>query len=71
MSEKAKCLQCIHYQNTWDPQNPRGCKLYGFSSKFIPSTVVKRETGTECLGFKLKAHFQKTKELDLNDDSLW
>ncbi len=71
MSEKPKCLQCIHYQNSWDPNNPRGCKLYGFSSKFIPSQVVKRETGSECQGYKKRAHFNKDKGLDLNDESLW
>lgn len=71
MSEKPKCLQCIHYQNSWDPNNPRGCKLYGFSSKFIPSSVVKKETGSECQGFKKREHFNKAKGLDLNDESLW
>ncbi|ATH07733.1 hypothetical protein BIY24_07175 [Halobacteriovorax marinus] len=71
MSDKPACLKCVHYKASWDPKNPRACKLYGFSSKFLPSQVVKRETGTECQGFKMKDHFKKSKPLDLNDESLW
>ena len=71
MSERPACLKCVHYKASWDPNKPRSSSLYGFSSQSIPSQVVKRETGIECQGFRLKDHFKKEKVLDLNDDSLW
>jgi len=37
----------------------------------MPSVIVKKETGQDCLGYEMKAVHKKKKELDLNDDSLW
>ena len=38
----------------------------------MPSAMVKKETGSDCMAFEEKAHFKKNKGgLDLNDDSLW
>ncbi|WP_301107256.1 uracil-DNA glycosylase [Sporosarcina sp.] len=48
------CFECIHFYTTWDPQNPRGCKAYGFKTKMMPSIVVKRSSGIECLKFESK-----------------
>lgn len=48
------CFACIYFYTTWDPANPRGCKAYGFKSKQLPSIVVKRSSGMECMKFEPK-----------------
>lgn len=48
------CFQCRNYMVTWDPKNPRGCKAYGFKTRELPSAVVKRSSGMECLRFEQK-----------------
>lgn len=48
------CFQCIHFYTTWDPANPRGCRAYGFKTKMMPSIVVKRSSGMECMKFEPK-----------------
>jgi hypothetical protein len=70
---RINCIQCKHYYSTWDKDLPRGCKLYTIKTMQMPSIAIKRETGSDCLGFEKKAHFDKKKEgsLDLNDPSLW
>jgi hypothetical protein len=73
MSERAKCLKCIHYFSTYNPQTPRGCRLYNIQTKGMPSTVIQQETGGYCHGYKSKEHFKdsKKKTIDLNDPRNW
>ncbi len=68
------CMKCKHYIVTWDGNNPKGCRLYGLKSKFLPSILVLKESGKECLSFERKFETEEddaTEEMDLNDDSLW
>jgi len=44
----------MHYVVTWEPKFPRGCKLYGFKSAYLPSVQVLRSSGLECMGFEAK-----------------
>lgn len=39
---------------TWQPQMPRACKAYGFKTREIPSNVVKRSSGMDCLKYEEK-----------------
>ncbi|AXI01061.1 uracil-DNA glycosylase [Sporosarcina sp. PTS2304] len=48
------CFECIYFFTTWEPQNPRGCKAYGFKTKMLPSVVVKQSSGMECMKFEPK-----------------
>jgi hypothetical protein len=50
-TNKADCLQCIHYAVTWEPKLPRSCKLFGFKSANMPSATVLSSTGSVCMGF--------------------
>ncbi|MGM9968273.1 uracil-DNA glycosylase [Rummeliibacillus sp. TYF005] len=49
------CFKCKHFFVTWDQHNPRGCRAYQFKSKAIPSIVVKKSSGLDCLKFEQKA----------------
>ena len=51
---RVDCLKCMHYVVTWEPKFPRGCKLYGFKSAYLPSVQVLRSSGLECMGFEAK-----------------
>jgi len=46
------CFACRHFYVTWDPDFPRGCRVMGFKSREIPSQVVRRASGMECLRFE-------------------
>lgn len=48
------CFECEYFYVTWDQQNPRACKAYGFKTRELPSVVVKRSSGMECLKYKRK-----------------
>nr|WP_232843498.1 uracil-DNA glycosylase [Sporosarcina beigongshangi] len=48
------CFQCQHFFVTWDRRNPRGCKAYEFKTRELPSVVVKRSSGMDCLKFLQK-----------------
>ncbi|MBF4693224.1 uracil-DNA glycosylase [Fusibacter ferrireducens] len=48
------CRKCKYYYVTWDPNNPHGCRQFGFKSKQIPSVVVFKSSGNPCIGFELK-----------------
>jgi len=61
--ERIQCMKCIHYQVTFDPQAPRGCKLYQFKSATMPYVLVKQSTGHDCHSFQ-----EKTKKSDEGDD---
>lgn len=52
---RINCLKCIHYHVTWDPAFPNGCKAMRFKSKEMPSAMVLKNTGHECLLFKTKS----------------
>jgi len=68
--EKTNCLRCKHYYVTWDQYAPRGCHGHGFKTKEIPSTVVKKTSGMDCLLFIEKPKPKKPGQ-DLNSDDLW
>ncbi|MFD1205640.1 MULTISPECIES: uracil-DNA glycosylase [Sporosarcina] len=48
------CFQCKYFYVTWDPKHPRGCKAYGFKTRELPSVVVRRSSGMECMKFEVK-----------------
>ena len=50
-TKKVNCFQCVYYVNTWNPRFPRYCKFFGFKSTEIPSEVVYRNTGEQCISF--------------------
>ncbi len=47
-SQQPDCLHCQHYFVTWDVQQPRGCRAYGFKSNDLPSAVVFASSGEIC-----------------------
>lgn len=53
-SRRIDCFKCRHFHVTWDQRNPRGCKIYGFKSKLLPSLVVFQASGDICLQFDSK-----------------
>lgn len=48
------CFQCRHFYVTWEPKHPRGCRAYGFKTRELPSAVVLRSSGMECMQFEQK-----------------
>ena len=52
--KKVNCFQCKHFHTTWNPKFPRACKAYGFKTKEMPSALVLKTTGTECMQFEPK-----------------
>jgi hypothetical protein len=64
MQEKPKdnCLKCGHFYITWDTHFPRGCKLFGFKSKHLPSQTVYEATGNFCEHFVEKAKEDSRKD---------
>lgn len=70
MATKPKCIQCIHYQVTYNPRQPHGCKAYRFQGMGLPSLTIKKETGQDCLAYEQRKNLKK-KKVDLNDPSLW
>ena len=57
MNKKGKapnCLRCKHFFITWEPQRPRGCKLFGFKGMMMPSMTVFQTTGQHCPKFEEK-----------------
>lgn len=61
------CMKCKHYNVTFDPSAPRGCKLYGFKSTVMPYVLVKQSTGHDCTSFEEK--LKKNSEGNANDDN--
>ncbi|HEY3275554.1 MAG TPA: hypothetical protein VGJ94_02955 [Syntrophorhabdaceae bacterium] len=55
-SEKKKidCFTCTHFYVTWDSRFPKGCRAMGFKSRELPSVVVFRNSGMECLRYMPK-----------------
>lgn len=52
--ERIACIQCRHYQVTWDPQQPYGCNAHGFKSRRNPAQVVYESSGMLCRLFNPK-----------------
>jgi len=52
--KKINCFDCISFYITWDEKFPRGCKAMGFKSREMPSAVVYKSSGSECLKFRKK-----------------
>lgn len=48
MIERVNCFNCVHYYVTWDKNFPKGCRLFGFKSRRLPSEVVRESTGNSC-----------------------
>ena len=48
------CNACQHHVVTWDANNPRGCRAYGFKGRQSPHLVVLSESGTPCQLFEPK-----------------
>lgn len=48
------CLHCVHYFVTWEADQPRGCRGYGFKSQDLPSEVVFASSGQACQLFERK-----------------
>jgi hypothetical protein len=48
------CVKCIHFYITWDKNYPKGCKAMGFKCSEMPSTMVYKASGVECLRFEKK-----------------
>lgn len=53
--KKINCRRCSHYFITYDPRFPYGCRVMGFKSRDIPSTVVYRDSGAACRLYSPKA----------------
>lgn len=49
--KRIDCFQCQHFFITWDANQPRGCKAFGFKTKQLPSVVVLESSGEPCLKF--------------------
>lgn len=66
------CMRCIHYQVTFDPQAPRGCRLYQFKSATMPYIMVKQSTGHDCHSFEEKnKKSEDDGKKDFNDPKYW
>jgi hypothetical protein len=72
--ERIPCMKCKHYQVTFDPTAPRGCKLYNFKGATMPYVMVKQASGKDCTEFsERKSHAQSDndKKIDFNDPKYW
>lgn len=48
---KIDCFSCAHFYVTYDPKMPKGCRAMGFKSREMPSVLVVRNSGMECLRY--------------------
>ncbi len=46
------CYGCRFFFITYEQGRPYGCRAYGFKSRTIPSSCVKRSSGKECMLFE-------------------
>jgi hypothetical protein len=49
-----ECLQCGHFEVSWDPSFPRACRLFGIKSRNQPSMEVFLSTGKHCFAFEAR-----------------
>jgi len=52
-------MQCRHFYVTWDKKYPKGCRIMGFKCKEMPSIVVVKSSGKQCLLFEVKEERRK------------
>jgi len=52
--KRIDCTRCLYFYVTWDRQYPRGCRAMGFKTREIPSSMVLKASGVECLKFEPK-----------------
>ncbi|MBN2865450.1 MAG: uracil-DNA glycosylase [Thiotrichales bacterium] len=55
------CFKCRHFYITWDANQSRGCKAFGFKTKQMPSIVVFETSGAECLKYSPKPEQDQSK----------
>jgi len=48
------CAKCKYFYVTWDPNFPRGCRMFGFKTKTMPSFTVLEAIGKPCTGYTIK-----------------
>lgn len=48
------CFKCKHFYVTWNENFPRGCKVFGFKTRQIPSILVWEASGKSCSAFQEK-----------------
>jgi len=54
MKRNVDCRKCINFYITWDKKYPRGCRAMGFTCREMPSVIVYKASGAECLRFEEK-----------------
>jgi hypothetical protein len=54
------CNECEHYYITWEKGFPYGCRSMGFKSRELPSVAVRKNSGIDCLQFKVKKQKKMT-----------
>ncbi|HSH24344.1 MAG TPA: uracil-DNA glycosylase [Massilibacterium sp.] len=54
MKQRINCMKCVYFFVTWDRNNPKGCKAFGFKSRQIPSVIVKQSSGHPCFHYTPK-----------------
>jgi hypothetical protein len=52
--EPINCFECTHFYVTWDRLRPKGCRAMGFKSREMPSIVVYKSSGVDCLRYDPK-----------------
>jgi hypothetical protein len=59
---KVDCFQCRFFFVTWDKKFPRGCRALGFKSQEMPSAMVYRASGMNCLKFQKRDNDSRSDE---------
>ena len=67
MEKKVSCFKCEYFYITWDHISPRGCSYYGIKTSEIPSYIVAKSSGVECMAFKEKKQKLKDKDSSQNE----
>ena len=62
------CLCCRHYEVTWEPAFPRGCRLFAIKCRNLPSMEVFISTGKHCFAFEAR---EEVKPLPGSEGGLW
>lgn len=71
-TQRIACMRCKHYHVTFEPNAPRGCKLFQFKSALMPYILVKQSTGKDCTSFEEKAGKKADDgKKDFNDPKYW
>ena len=59
--DKVNCFHCSYFRITHNPEQPYACGAFGFRSKELPSLLVKKEDGKECLAFNKRTSLVQKK----------